>query len=349
MIQIEAITDLLKPDEEGYPDHALLDGYRFEDDLTGFGDLLSFKVEDNGTPVVDYDKDGAIDNGIYNEVEKTLIYHFPIGATAPQTITFQTKLSDDNLISGGTVSNTGYLYKDEETKPRKWGSDKVDIPEPSFTKSFDLKDGFDNENYNPAGRQITWYIEVNSPDLKLYNLKIYDSLDDELTWESASWQVWTAATNEGDNPWSTTSPPWWTAQPGDSIYEIGDFQGRGRLVIVALIPNVEEGEISAGKTHFDNEATATWTGPEGTTGSGEGATGEVGVDVGYNAITKTVGTIVGRQIPWTDKVDLKGQGSNDYIEALTVYDLIIRDSETKESDLISKIMNAKDEAGEEDV
>ncbi|NLA71365.1 MAG: hypothetical protein GX850_02900, partial [Clostridiaceae bacterium] len=91
-------------------------GYTFKDDLSDVGDYVagSFKVGTIPIP------DATVLS------ENKLNYPFLEGSTSPQTITFKTRISDDQYYANSeqTTTNTGQLVKDENVVEDGEGSVK---------------------------------------------------------------------------------------------------------------------------------------------------------------------------------------------------------------------------------
>lgn len=301
--------------------HMDLEGYVFEDDLANVGEYCADSFLPSGGTLVLPDPDAS-------PPTTKLKYTFPAGSTSPQTITFQTKIPDSVLTAGGGITNVADLYLADE----KVGSDdfEVTITKPSATKSGVAGDGFGEGSYNPTNRTITWYIEVDNEGRPLNDLIITDELKDGLIFDSAQWQKWNAA----ENKWDDVPGANWTSEPSDNQYKVGDKIGGsvnyvGRLKIVTKVPDGTDGSVIA-KTYY-NQASVSWTGSGGSTGSAE--TGNPGVGIGYDAISKSgtqsAADVAAHQITWTINVDMKTQSATDF----KVYDLFVHDASTLDSDL----------------
>ena len=301
-------------DTEPDPTSVDLNGYVFEDDLNSVGEYVSDSFSLTGGTLV-----------IPNETSKKLTYTFPAGAVSPQTLTFKTEIPQGKLTNGGNITNGASLYLGSN----KVGFDdfKVTIAQPSVTKSGVTNDVSNGATYNPTDRTITWYIEVDNQGRTLNGLTITDALKDSLTLALAQWQK--KGTTEGT--WEDVSGKSWTGPtaPTDNQYVIGDVNYVGRLKIVTNVPNDTDGSVTA-KTYY-NQATANWTGSGGTTGSA--ATGDPGVGIGYNALSKngtqSADDVKNHQITWTINTDMKGQDATDF----KVYDLFVHNATTPNSDL----------------
>mgnify|MGYP001454078581 CR=1 FL=1 len=283
-----------------------LGGFLFEDDLTSVGAFVtgSFKVGGN-SEVPDY-------------TDQILSYTLPDNSFSQVVITFTTKIPDDVLAGGGTVTNTAEVTDDE----LPIGSDDASttITGPTIAKTGEADDGFDNGEYDPTDRTITWFIPVDNQGLTLHDLTITDVLQDGLTFESAVWQRWDSATSS----WVDVVGISWATEPTDGVYEIGDVNYLGRLKIITNVPDEDEGSVNYRK--YGNQASAAWESAGGAPGTGE-AVAE-GVGIGYDAITKT-GTQsdtdkANHQISWTINVNLMGQSATDFV----YYDLFVHDAAT---------------------
>ncbi|MFA5585242.1 MAG: SpaA isopeptide-forming pilin-related protein [Saccharofermentanales bacterium] len=297
-----------------------LAGYIFTDDLTNVGAFVAGSF--------------SLDASLAPNAAGSLSYEFPANSTSPQTITFQTKVSNNILTNGGTVANTGRLQKDG--KPVTFDRGTVSVPAPQFTKTGGTAaTAITNGVYNPANQTIIWTVDVDSAGRLLSDLIITDVLNAGLTFVSANWYVY----DEGTSTWPTSPDKTWSAVPANSKYEIGNFQGKGRLLIVTQVPTPASGFVVDEST-FNNRATVTWTGGGGTSGSG--GTGNPGVGTGYKAMTKAAGTVdmTTHQIPWTVSVNLAHQGTVDQLAALTIYDLIVHSAATTNADLLAAVTSS---------
>jgi hypothetical protein len=277
-----------------------LEGYTFSDDLTNVGDYIaaSFKVGPSPeTPT---------------QTGSVLSYAFPEGSTSPQTVTFSTSLTDTECYSttGWTKNNTAQLKKGDDVVAEKEGT-------VSFTPKWIEKAGVANNEtvsgtgaFDPHNQTITWTITANQMGASLNGVVITDALKDGLIWQSAKVQTWNAASNT----W-VDSPTTWNTEPTDGKYALASIN---TMVLLTIVTKVPEAEYTTGKTTYHNSANISWTGLAGGIG-----TSNVGVDVGYNAITKS-GTLdssyqTNQKIHWSVTVDPKKQN----IPNMKVYDLLV--------------------------
>ncbi len=289
-----------------------LAGFLFEDDLTAVGTYIDNSFLVNGVSATP---------GLVNQ---ELTYTLPAPSESPIVITFKTVIADAVLTNGGTITNQAYVY--DGTVEIGNDSDSTTIVGPSASKTGTADDGFSGDgSYDPNDRTITWTITVDNEGQTLNGLTITDVLQDGLTFESAVWQKWDEATST----WVDVPGKSWATEPTGGVYEIGDVDYIGRLVIVSNVPDEDDGSVSY--RTYNNQATANWTSPGGTAGSA--GTGEIGVGIGYDAITKS-GTQsdadkADHQITWTINVDLMGQSPTDFV----YYDLFVHSSATTNSAL----------------
>lgn len=278
-----------------------LAGYTFSDDLTNVGDYISdsFKVGPSSeTPT---------------QTGLVLSYAFPEGSTSPQTVTFSTSLTDTECYSttGWTKNNTAQLKKGDDVVAEKEGT----VP---FTPKWIEKAGVANNEtvsgtgaFDPHNQTITWTITANQMGASLNGVVITDALKDGLIWKSAKVQTWDA----DSNTWVDSSTTWDT-EPTDGKYALASIN---TMVLLTIVTKVPEAEYTTGKTTYHNSANISWT---GLAGDGIG-TRNIGVAVGYNAITKS-GTLdssyqTNQKIHWSVTVDPKGQA----IPSMKVYDLLV--------------------------
>ena len=284
-----------------------LAGFLFEDDLTAVGTYVDNSFFVNGVSATP-----GLDN-------QELTYTLPAQSESPIVITFKTVIADDVLTKGGTITNEAYVYDDTDEIGND--SDYTTIDGPSASKTGTADDGFGSGgSYDPNDRTITWTVTVENEGQTLNGLTITDVLQDGLTFESAVWQEWDEATSK----WIDVPGKSWTTEPAGGVYEIGDVDYIGRLVIVSNVPDEDDGSVSY--RTYNNQATANWTSPGGTAGSA--GTGSIGVGIGYDAITKSGlqsdEDKANHQITWTINVDLMGQSPTDFV----YYDLFVHSSAT---------------------
>jgi ribosomal protein L2 len=303
--------------------HIDLKDYMFEDDLANVGEYVAGSFSLPGGTLV-------IPDSAASPPTTKLTYTFPAGSISPQTLTFKTEIPDSVLTAGGDITNVAGLYLVGE----KVGFDdfKVTITKPSATKSGETNDVSNGTSYDPEGRTITWYIEVDNKGRPLNDLVITDELKGGLIFDSAQWQKWNAT----ESKWEDVSGINWTLAPDANQYKVGEKIGGGvdyvgRLKIVTKVPNSTDGSVIA-KTYY-NQASVSWSGSGGTTGST--TTGNPGVGIGYDALSKSgtqsAADVAAHQITWTINVDMKGQSAADF----KVYDLLVHDSSTLNADLTS--------------
>lgn len=275
-----------------------LKDYIFHDDLTGVGELVSGSFELGGTPVSPDPITGNV-----------LEYTFPENSVSPQIITFQTKIPENKYYANNSqsINNTAKLMKDNVSV--KDDSTTVTFTPPKWIeKSGEASNEIVGGVYNPNDRIITWTITANRAKASLDNLTIKDPLPDGLAFDSAKWE-----TSSDGLTWNQHSDV--SAEPAGGEYTLpGTVNEIVRLIITSKVTDTD---ITTGTRTFYNSATLDWDGkPAGV----NPATGNIGVGIGYNAITKT-GTLdrTSREITWTVNVDAKGQNIPD----MKVYDLLV--------------------------
>ena len=284
-----------------------LAGFQFSDDLTAVGAYVGGSFMVNGTA---FTPDGTTPE---------LTYTLPAPSVSPVVITFKTSIPDSTLTNGGTISNTAEVFDGED----EIGSDNASavIVGPSASKTGVADDGFGEGTYDPTDRTITWTITVDNKGQTLNGLTITDVLQGGLTFESAVWQQW----DEAIQDWVAVPGKSWLSEPTGGIYEIGNVNYLGRLVIVSNVPDEDADGSVAAKT-YNNQASASWVSPGGSTGNA--GTGNPGVGIGYDAITKegtqSEADKANHQISWTINVDLRGQTTTDFV----YYDLFVHDAAT---------------------
>ncbi len=290
-----------------------LAGYVFEDDLHNVGKY----VPGSFSPT-----DGSLT--IPSEDNTKLAYIFPENSASPQEIKFKTLIPNNVMTAGGTITNDASLYLGDDVVC--FDDFPVTITKPTATKTGETNDIKTGETYNPTDRTITWYIKVDNDGRVLKDLIITDELQSGLTLDNAQWQKLAA---DGET-WEDVTGAIWNGPtaPTGNQYKIGDIVGDvnyvGRLKIVSKVPDGTDGSFTA--TTYNNKAYVSWTGAGDTSGSAE--TGNPGVGIGYNALTKT-GTqtaddVTKHQITWTINTDMKGQSATDF----KIYDLFVHDATT---------------------
>lgn len=282
-----------------------LAGFLFSDDLTAVGAYVDSSFMVNGTAFTP------------DTTTPELTYILPAPSVSPVVITFKTSIPDSTLTNGGTISNNAEVFDGEE----EIGSDDASttIVGPSASKTGVADDGFGEGTYDPTDRTITWTVTVDNKGQTLNGLTITDVLQGGLTWESAVWERYDAVTN------TWVEEKVFSSEPAGGIYEIGNVDYIGRLVIVSNVPDEDADGSVVAKT-YNNQASASWVSPGGSTGNT--GTGSTGVRIGYDAISKD-GTQsdedkANHQISWTINVDLRGQSPTDFV----YYDLFVHNSTT---------------------
>ncbi|WP_027398900.1 MSCRAMM family protein [Anaerovorax odorimutans] len=281
-----------------------LEGYKFVDDLSKVGSYVAdtFAVSGIVSPTPDYT--GSI-----------LSYIFPKGSTSPKNISFVTKIPEDKYYGSGeqSIMNKAVL-KDSSDVLKKDALGTVQFTPPKWIEKTGLPSDTGGSTYIPTGRTIAWTITANHEGASLKNVVITDVLNPGLTWVSAKWEEETAP-----DTWAEIKT--FPSTPVDGKYEIGDINRKGRLLLITSVADDTNGTTTI--TKYTNKASISWDGSPGSDGL---TTGDIGVNIGYNAITKT-GTVnvKDRTVKWTLKVDAKGQSS---LDNLKVYDLLVYGNST---------------------
>ncbi len=271
-----------------------LTGYKFFDDLTNVGPYITGSFEVDSTAAT---PDATTANA--------LSYVFPAGSTSPKTIKFKTEITDDlyHATSEQTVTNKAQLLDNTSTLIEE-GQSTLKFTPKWIEKAGESSDAGSSGTYDPKNRTITWTITANHYGATLNDVIITDLLPTALTLESAKWQKWNG-TNWVDD---TTITP-----NANGEYAIGNIDSKILLTIVTKVP---DDAYESGITTYTNSANIKWT---GSPGAGLG-TGNIGVGVGYNAISKSgVANTAEQKITWTVNVDAKKQEIPD----LKVYDLLV--------------------------
>ena len=304
---------------KGTSDYSL-DGYKFQDDLSGVGDYVddSFKIGEETVSSVTYEN-------------KILTYTFGETDIGEKTITFNTKIPADTLIAGGTIKNTAQFGKDtlESTTPFPVTISKKTLIDKTGTSNDGVSEGI----YNPNNRTITWTIIANQDQLPLKDLAITDILPatpSGLTWHSASWEYSSGTDENGKDIWTALSTdvdelsnvPIYiddTGKPNNEIYQLtGTTSKKVRLTIVCKV--TDDAYVGSVKT-YTNNASLTWDGqPEGTTFKDSASVG-IGIDSIQKSYVST--DYAKRQITWKVNVNLYKQSGFSVAENIKVYDLRI--------------------------
>lgn len=317
------VTITAAKNTEPAPTHIDLEGYVFEDDLSGVGEYVESFLLAGGTVL--QSNLSTPDAG-----STKLTYTFPAGSVSPQTLAFKTKIPEDILTAGGSITNAAGLYL--SNKKVGSGDFTATITKPSATKWGQTDDDSSGITYDPTGRSITWYIEVNSQGRTLNDLTITDELKNGLSFDWAQWQKW----NDTDSKWEDLPGVSWTTEPDANRYKIGEKTGGGvnyfgRLKLVTKVPDSPDGSVTA--TDYHNQAAVSWLGSSGAAGST--ITANPGVGIGYDALSKSgtqsISDVKNHQITWMLDVNMKGQSAGDF----KVYDLFVHDAGTSNSDLVN--------------
>jgi hypothetical protein len=277
-----------------------LEGYKFSDDLKNVGTYIpgSFSVTDDPSAVPE-------------ENDSRIEYVFPAGAKGPQTVSFKTEIPEDLYFAATgeqKILNKAGLY-DKEDVLKEEGQAEVSWTPKWIEKSGETNDKGSLGVYDPKNRTITWTIIANHKDASLKQVVITDILSPEiidsakkLMFDSATLQKWDGS----DFGTAVSITP---DQNGE--YAIGDIDSKILLTIVTKVP---DDVLTTGKITYYNQASIKWQGSSGT------KSGNIGVGIGYNAITKS-----GKANPsegtvsWKVTVDPKEQPIPDP----KVYDLLV--------------------------
>lgn len=240
-------------------------------------------------------------------------------STSERVITFSTEIPEAKYYvnnASQSVSNTAQLLKDNAIVQSD--SDTANFATPKWIEKNGKAKHDDPANeatYDPADQFIDWTITTNTAQASLDNLTITDVLPSGLDFVSAQWQ-----TSTDGFAWTPGSVV--AAAPAGGKYTLpGTTNTMVRLVITSKV-QYNGTDITTGRRTFDNSATLDWDGkPSGVTLN----TGNVGVGIGYDALTKS-GSLnkSAREITWTVKADAKNQAVAD----MRVYDLLRYDNAT---------------------
>ncbi|WP_333649507.1 DUF7601 domain-containing protein [Lacrimispora sp.] len=304
---------------ESTPDGSDLGGFKFSDDLSTVGKYLadSFKVGGQ-----DMTPDGE-------STEYSLVYTFPEGQTAPQTIQFSTEIPEHQFNSNAeeTIANQAGL---RATASEATKSNKAEVKLPG--KRWITKNGVPNKDfgsYDPddrVGREITWTIVANEEGFPLENVTIKDVLGPSsgskvqtvksviytignTTVELDAAQLAKFNSAGGSLSYKENDP--------NSVYveEFKNLNDKVTVTIVTSIPDDPDGVFEV--TNYTNKATITWKG----NGTGAG-TGNVTVGIGYPSLQKSGTQKSDRKIEWTVNFNPRNQGSG-FTGDLKIYDLLV--------------------------
>lgn len=240
-------------------------------------------------------------------------------STSERVITFSTEIPEAKYYvnnASQSVSNTAQLLKDNAVVQS--GSGTASFATPKWiekTGKAKHDDPANEATYDPADQYIEWTITTNTAQASLDNLTITDVLPSGLDFDSAKWQTSTDGTTWTDDSVIASAPA------GGKYTRPGTTNTMVRLVITSKA-QYNGTDITTGRRTFNNAATLDWDGkPSGVTLN----TGNVGVGIGYDALTKS-GSLnkSAREITWTVKADAKNQAIAD----MRVYDLLVYDGAT---------------------
>lgn len=289
-----------------------LGGYKFSDDLKEVGAYIadSFAVTEDPSAAAELN-DGRLE------------YVFPAGAKGPQTVSFKTEIPEDLYYAAAgeqKIYNKAGLYDNEDILKTE-GQTHVSWT-PKWIEKFGKTDDTGSSGvYNPKDRTITWTIIANHNQASLKQVVITDVLspgisdaEKKLIFDSATLQKW-----EGSDFGTGVSIT--PDENGD--YAIGDIDTKILLTIVTKVPDEV---LTTGKVTYYNQASIKWQGSSGT------KSGNIGVGIGYNAITKkgTANPSKGT-VSWEVTVDPKEQTIPDP----KVYDLLVYGDQSSGFDISS--------------
>ncbi|MFT4105108.1 MAG: SpaA isopeptide-forming pilin-related protein [Lacrimispora sp.] len=305
---------------ESTPDGSDLGGFKFSDDLSAVGKYIPDSLMVGGQSMA---PDGE-------STDHSLIYTFPEGQTAPQTIQFSTEIPDNKFNSNAeeTIANQAGL-KATASEATKSNTAEVKIP----GKRWITKNGEPNKDfgsYNPddrIGREITWTIVANEEGFPLENVTIKDVLGPSSgskmqTVKSVSYTIGSTTVSLGaaqlakfNSGGGTLS---YNENDPNSVYIEGfkNLSDKITVTIVTSLPDDPDGVFEV--TNYTNRATITWE------GNGTGAsTGNVTVGIGYSSLQKSGVQKNDRKIEWTVNFNPRNQGSG-FTGDLKIYDLLVR-------------------------
>jgi len=280
-------------------------------------DLEGYKFSDNLAAVGTYKANSLIvgTSSVTPTALSPLTYLFPSGSISPQTVKFKTEIPESKFFSNSepSITNNAKLLNSDDQSVKE-GSDTVKLEKKWITKKHVKTNDGTGDIYNPANRTIEWEIIANQRGADLKGVVITDIADNGQAIDSVELFF-----SDGSGGWinKVTLTP-----DAEGKITVGDITTPIRLLVTTKVPDDASGSVSGIKT-YNNQAAITWTGvPDGTVIG----TGNVGIGVGYNPISKD-GTLVGsrsdRQIQWTVTVDPKGQTLASPSQALKVYDLLV--------------------------
>ncbi len=304
---------------ESTPEGADLGGFKFSDDLSSTGKYILDSLNVGGQSLPP-DEESTNDS---------LIYTFPEGKTAPQTIHFSTEIPDDKFNSNTeeSISNQAKLKATASDATR---SNKAEVKLPG--KRWITKNGVPSKDfgsYNPDNRKdrkITWTIVANENGYLLENVTIKDIMgpnsgNKKQTVISVSYTIGntTVALNDDElkNFNSTGGSLSYKKDDPNSVY-IEDFESLDKKVtitIVTSIPDDPDGVFE--ETTYTNRATITWDGNTKETG-----TGNIPIVIGYPSLNKSGVQKEDRKIEWTVNFSPEDQG-DEFSDELKIYDLLV--------------------------
>ncbi len=237
-------------------------------------------------------------------------YKFPDNVGDKATLTFETDIPSDKFhLPSSSVTNKATL-----TDPQ--GNSKDASAKVHFSVPWISKTGKNNDvpggAYNPKNRTIEWTITINHLAQPLNNVKVKDVLQKneklgEQTFDKAYYQV--------IDDKNVLGPEFQIKPDSNDVYNLGNIDKKVKLTIITKVPDAK-GDYTASELAYENEAIIT---------SDEIKTPIIAkaekIQIGYNAISKDVGTIDKKDATIEWKISVKERGQN--IPNLSVYELFV--------------------------
>lgn len=284
-----------------------MSGYVFSDDLTNVGEYVpnSFTI---GSRADGSDK--AIPDPTAGYDDKKLTYTFPTGTTGTRYIFFRTEISYYMLYDSNkeeTVTNTARVFDGEIEKLAVSDSETFEF------KWIEKTGATANLDYPNNTGEIIWTITANQGGATLQNAVITDVLNANLKNANLKWEEATLRTWNGTAwvPSATT----FSARPAGDQYALGTINTPVQLTIRTSVITSDSFNIGHTEKIIGNDATISWTGKDGI------GSGSIGVNIGLNPISKSVGTpnTSTHTVPWTVSVRKSDVDVNLYVLDLLVY------------------------------
>ena len=222
-----------------------LDGYKFSDDLKNVGEYKSGTLKVNGN---------AVSGDVYNAASKLLSYTFPATGAVTATLTFDTKLTEEEFRktvkdNKAIVNNEQNVYAGSDTYRLNWDGNWG-------KKTAKFYNGVQYEK-RTDGYHIVWEVEFNHNSYTLNDVRMTDTLKKDKLENYQLKFVSAKLEKKVGNSWEFVKnlPDPSTTQ---NAYQIGNIDYPVRVSIDTIAEGINGNNDIVGRVDFDNYAVMHW-------------------------------------------------------------------------------------------